>query len=83
MEGEMTRKSKRELERAVEQLGPQTDYDGPEEIVIRDEVVGTDWDRGDLKPNERRGSVKRIYREDGEWHSGEFDTGDIGGDSDR
>ena len=38
----MPRKSKREIERAVEQIDPETDDDRPSEVRITQEVVDTD-----------------------------------------
>jgi hypothetical protein len=83
----VTRKSKRELERALEYLRGDAgvDYDGPTEIVLRDQRVGTGWssDDGtnDLSEGERElEEVQRLWRDEtGEWHSEideDPDTGD-------
>lgn len=69
----MTRRSKRELERALEDLQGDDvgDYDGPEEITIRHHRVGTDRDDSSLDEGEEElEASKRIWRDDaGEWHS--------------
>lgn len=39
----MTRKSKRELERAVEDLGGGDEDDSPTKIVLRRQVIKTGW----------------------------------------
>ncbi|WP_058828117.1 hypothetical protein [Haloferax sp. Q22] len=64
----MTRKSKRELERALDQLYPDA-ADGPTEIVIQDYVVPTDW--GDDPDAEKRlESRTRLTRDAvGKWHT--------------
>ena len=53
----MTRKSRRELKRAIENLDPTGD--DPETIVIEETVVGTEYDRegsedSDLESGETR-----------------------------
>jgi hypothetical protein len=69
----MTRRSKRELERAVEDLDPVDDYDGPTEILITHHEVPTDW--GDEARDVDVGegpivSQERIWRDEtGEWHN--------------
>ncbi|SEW20476.1 hypothetical protein [Halobacterium jilantaiense] len=65
------RHSKRELERAVDDLDPTADYDGPSKIVINDYVVPTDWDGGESDDGEKRlASRTRITRDAvGDWHT--------------
>lgn len=58
----MTRPSKRELEREIEGLAP--DRDSPAEITVRDTVVGTEWEGGDLDAGERREETERIIIDD-------------------
>lgn len=74
----MTRKSKRELERAVDELTSET-TDEPMEIVITKRLVETDH------PTDYEGSSvsqTRVWRdEDGEWHSESVDLS--GGDDDE
>lgn len=83
----MTRKSKRELERAVEDLNPDRDYDGPDEIVIRRYVVPTGWseDQSDEGKSGCEGPTKdpqleqalRMYREGGDWHAEELGEAEL------
>lgn len=68
----MTRPSRRELERALDQLDPDA-ADGPTEIVINDYVVPTGWsdeksDDGDAE--KRLESRTRLTRDAArEWHT--------------
>lgn len=66
----MTRRSKRELERALEDLDPTAGHDGPTEIVIRETVVPSDWNGEDGDAEARSVSQLRVYRDaGGEWHT--------------
>lgn len=68
------RHSKRELERAVDDLDPTAGYDGPSEIVIRERVVSSDWSGVDDSGEARAVSRLRVYRDaGGEWHTEEED----------
>lgn len=75
----MTRKSKREIERALEELGSTDQYDGPEEITIRHHRVAPD-SAGDLdgQPHEDTECIseRRIWRGDGGTWNSEFSRTD-------
>lgn len=43
----MTRPSKRELERKLEELGDGTGSDGPDTIVLEETIVGSAWSAED------------------------------------
>jgi len=82
----MTRKSEREIERAVDDLRAAADVDGdPVEFEITHTVVASDWtedselpahpdaDPGDVVKRRRR----RIWRDEtGEWHPEQLDQED-------
>lgn len=56
----MTRRSKRELERAVDDLGEEAGVDMDTPIVIRETVVGTEWSGGELEPGETDTTVTEV-----------------------
>lgn len=74
----MTRKSRREIERALERIDPRADPPGPTEIVIDEYVVSTGWgEDGDAEDagEEIHESRTRMWCDDaGEWHSEEVDV---------
>ena len=61
----MTRKSRREIERVIENLDPPGD--DPEAIVIEETVVGTEYDREEsdlnLDPDETRTETTELQIE--------------------
>lgn len=76
----MTRKSKREIERAVDELADEVTGE-PIEIVITERVVATDHDS---EYEEDSVEQTRVWRDEtGEWHSERVDVTEEGDDGDE
>lgn len=79
----MTRKSPREIERAIENLTGDYSVE-PKEIVITHQLVETSWSSDDPDPEPKDVSQTHVWRDGtGEWHSEhvDLDDGGSGGES--
>lgn len=61
--------TRRDIERALDRLAEGGAPDDVPDIIIREHVVGSDWDGGpgDLERGERVTSEKRCYYDGNEW----------------
>lgn len=74
----MTRKSKREIERKVEELSDTT-VGEPMELMLTERVVESPWepDEGEIDVEAGHVEKTRFWRDEtGEWHSEQIDLDD-------